>query len=158
MTIIQAPLCSLHQSLSLFFPLSLFHISFSVSLLSLTWCSELSWALGDCQENFDPYPPDTCQRGKQNILACSHIAYIPHCQDCLMVRNANYWHFCIQLFGLPFPFPSCVCVCLSPLRQNRTCMCVLAAAVLVGLIGFHFLLIVFVYFAEVSPCALGSRW
>lgn len=35
-------------------------------------------------------------------------------------------------------------------------MCVLAALMLVGLNGFHFLLIVFVCIAEVSPCALGS--
>lgn len=33
-------------------------------------------------------------------------------------------------------------------------VCVLAAALLVFLIGFHFLL--FVYITEVSPCALGS--
>lgn len=35
-------------------------------------------------------------------------------------------------------------------------MCILAAVMLVGLNGFHFLLIVFVDIAGVSVCALGS--
>ncbi len=108
----------------------------------------------------------TCQTGERSILACSHIAYIPHCQDRLMVRNSNEWYFCIKLFSLDsstlatFSF-SFIHACLFISSGARHAAYVRVFCLLLCLCAWldfrFFLLIVFVYIAEVSVCAPGSR-